>query len=46
MVPSYLVYQQAFKVAQIGAAAAMGTVLILLIVIANVLIARTARSAS
>ena len=46
VVPSYLVYQQAFKVAQIGAAAAMGTVLILLIVIANVLIARTARSAS
>lgn len=46
VVPSYLVYQQAFKVSQIGAAAAMGTVLIVLIVIANVLITRTARSAS
>jgi len=44
VVPSYLVYQQAFKVAQIGAAAAMGTVLIVIIVAANLLITRAARS--
>lgn len=43
VVPSYLVYQQAFKVAQIGAAAAMGTVLIAVIVAANLLIARAGR---
>ena len=46
VVPSYLVYQQAFKVAQIGAAAAMGTVLILAIVAVNLLITRMARSSS
>jgi len=40
VVPSYLVYQQAFKVSQIGAAAAMGTVLIIVIVAVNLLIAR------
>ncbi|MBU6312358.1 MAG: sugar ABC transporter permease [Actinomycetales bacterium] len=43
VVPSYLVYQQAFKVAQIGAAAAMGTTLIVVIVAANLLIARAGR---
>ena len=46
VVPSYLVYQQAFKVAQIGAAAAMGTVLILAIVGVNLLITRMARTPS
>jgi len=46
VVPSYLVYQQAFKVAQIGAAAAMGTVLILAIVGVNLLITRMARGSS
>lgn len=46
VVPSYLVYQQAFKVAQIGAAAAMGTVLILAIIGVNLLITRMARGSS
>ncbi len=46
VVPSYLVYQQAFKVAQVGAAAAMGTVLIIVIIGANLLITRAARSRS
>jgi len=46
VVPSYLVYQQAFKVAQIGAAAAVGTVLILAIVGVNLLIARMARGST
>ncbi len=46
VVPSYLVYQQAFKVAQIGAAAAMGTVLIIAIVAVNLLITRMARTPS
>jgi ABC-type sugar transport system permease subunit len=41
-----LVYQQAFKVAQIGAAAAMGTVLIIIIVVANLLITRAARGST
>jgi len=43
VVPSYLVYQQAFKVAQIGAAAAMGTVLVLVIIAVNLLVARAGR---
>jgi ABC-type sugar transport system permease subunit len=43
VVPSYLVYQQAFKVAQIGAAAAMGTALILVIIAVNLLVARAGR---
>lgn len=46
VVPSYLVYQQAFKVAQIGAAAAMGTALTIAIVGVNLLITRMAREAS
>ena len=44
VVPSYLVYQQAFKVSQIGAAAAMGTALIVVIIAVNLLIARAGRS--
>ena len=43
VVPSYLVYQQAFKVAQIGAAAAMGTALLIAIIAVNVLITRLGR---
>ncbi len=44
VVPSYLVYQQAFKVSQIGAAAAMGTALILVIIAVNLLISRAGRA--
>ena len=46
VVPSYLVYQQAFKVGAVGAAAAMGAVLVILTIVVNLLVARGSRGAS
>ena len=46
VVPSYLVYQQAFKVGAVGAAAAMGAVLDILTIVVNLLVARGGRGAS
>jgi raffinose/stachyose/melibiose transport system permease protein len=46
LVPSYLVYQQAFVAGAIGAAAAIGVVLAVLIALVNVVITRIGGSAS
>jgi ABC-type sugar transport system permease subunit len=46
VVPSYLVYQQAFKVGAVGAAAAMGAVLVILTIVVNLLVARGSKGAS
>jgi raffinose/stachyose/melibiose transport system permease protein len=46
LVPSYLVYRQAFVVGEIGGAAAIGVVLAVLIAVVNVIITRIGGSAS
>ena len=46
LVPSYLVYRQAFVVGEIGGAAAIGVVLAVLIAVVNVVITRIGGSTS